>query len=450
MLPDDVLLDIFNSYLCGCRFDEWERGWQSLVRVCNRWRSIVFGSPRRLDLQLVCTSRTPTRDRLDIWPALPLIILVDGDEPVRSVDNIIAGLERSDRVCQIDITNVPSSNLLAEMQQPFPELIYLRLWPVGEVPVLSDSFLGGSAPSLRYLTWDSIPFPGLPKLLLSATHLRSLHLFSIPHSGYFSPDAMVTVLSTLTRLSYLWLAFESPRSCPEPATRRSPPKTRSVLPGFTHFRFKGVAEYLEDVVACIDAPQLHVLDIIFFNDIEFDTPQLMQYISRTPELRTPKEAHITLRDDGARVSFLSQTSLYPGREFKMEILCKGLDWQLLSLEQVCTSCLPPFSTLEGLYIYGDSLSQPDRKDDIENGLWLDLLQPFTAVKYLYLSEEFAPHIVHALQKLVEGRTTEVLPALQNIFLRGFESSEPVQEDIGQLVAARQVADHPIAVSRWTS
>jgi hypothetical protein len=31
--------------------------WQVLVHVCRRWRSIVFGSPRRLNLQLFCTSR---------------------------------------------------------------------------------------------------------------------------------------------------------------------------------------------------------------------------------------------------------------------------------------------------------------------------------------------------------------------------------------------------------
>jgi hypothetical protein len=43
---------------------------------------------------------------------------------------------------------------------------------------------------------------------------------------------------------------------------------------------------------------------------------------------------------------------------------------------------------------------------------------------------------------------EVLPNLQNIFLEGHDPSGPVDEAIGQFVASRQVASHPVAVSRW--
>ena len=99
-LPDEVLLAVFNSYVYGCQnIQEKAEAWQSLVHVCRRWRRIVFGSPRHLDLQLVCTTRTPTRDTLDIWPALPLIIWRFSGYPKGSVDNIIAGLEHRDRVC---------------------------------------------------------------------------------------------------------------------------------------------------------------------------------------------------------------------------------------------------------------------------------------------------------------------------------------------------------------
>ena len=106
--------------------------------------------------------------------------------------------------------------------------------------------------------------------------------------------------------------------------------------------------------------------------------------------------------------------------------------------------------LEDLYAYEDRDSQPDWKADIENGVWLQLLHSFTAVKNLYLSEELALHIGPALQELVEGRTMEVLPALQTIFLEGLESSGPVQEGIAKFVAARQVASRPIAVSSWAN
>ena len=72
------------------------------------------------------------------------------------------------------------------MQVPFPELTDLALCSHGTVPALLDSFVGGSAPRLRNLYFRGIPFPGLPKLLLSATHVVNLHFFDILQSGYFT------------------------------------------------------------------------------------------------------------------------------------------------------------------------------------------------------------------------------------------------------------------------
>ena len=170
-LPDDVLLVIFDYYMPvdgGMQgIKKLEKAWQSLVHICHRWRSIVFGSPRHLKLRLVCQERTRARDTLDVWPALPLIIRCYGESQLGSVDNIIAVLERSVRVCRIELMFVPSSDfeiILAAMQQPFPELTHLDLYPMTRpVPVFPDTFLGGSAPRLEFLKLDDITFPGLPK-----------------------------------------------------------------------------------------------------------------------------------------------------------------------------------------------------------------------------------------------------------------------------------------------
>jgi hypothetical protein len=70
------------------------------------------------------------------------------------------------------------------------------------------------------------------------------------------------------------------------------------------------------------------------------------------------------------------------------------------------------------------------------------------VKNFYLSKEAVPYIAPVLQELVGGRTTEVFPTLQNIFLEGLKPRGPVQEGIRQFVAARQVTSHPIAVAGW--
>jgi hypothetical protein len=105
--------------------------------------------------------------------------------------------------------------------------------------------------------------------------------------------------------------------------------------------------------------------------------------------------------------------------------------------------------LKDLYFHEGSDSQPNWKDSVESGQWLELFRSFMTVENLYLSEKLASSIAPALQELIEGRTTDVLPALQNIFLKGLDSSGFVQESIGRFVAARQAANHPISISPWT-
>ena len=443
MLPDDVLLVIFD--FCEDELQLSKKllsAWKSLVQVCRRWRSLVFGSPRRLNLRLVVTTKR-FADTLDVWPPFPIVILAlsIGDE---DIGPIIAVLGHRDRVDEIHLwrTNVSKlKHFLAVMQEPFPELTFLRLQSYEDtLPVVPDSFLGGSAPRLQKLMLDRIPFPGLPKLLLSATHLDNVQLSRIPHSGYISPDAVVTALSTLTSLKSFRLEFQSPLSHPDLESRRLLPSTRTVLPVLTHFSFKGVCDYLDVFVARIGAPRLDVLSISFFNDIVFDASQFIQFISRTPTLKAPEKAHVFFEDRAARVNFSSQTS-----DHTVEISCRELDWQVSSLEQVCTSCLPTISTTEDLHIYPDPYSEPHWQDNIEDSLWLELLHPFIAVKNLYLSEEFAPLIVPALQELVGDRTIEVLPILKNLFLEELRPSGPVHEGIGKFIVARELSGLPITV-----
>jgi hypothetical protein len=167
-------------------------------------------------------------------------------------------------------------------------------------------------------------------------------------------------------------------------------------------------------------------------------------------LKSLERARVTFGNDAARIRLSSLTSGYG--EFILKIPCRDLDWQVSSLEQVCTSVssLPPLSTLEVLYIHSEPLSQPqpNGRDNIENALWLELLHPFPAVKNLYLCREFASRIVPALQEVVGGRTTEVLPTLQNIFVDKPQLLGPVREGIQQFVAARQVTNHPITINPW--
>ncbi len=454
ILPDDVLLEIFDYVTRTQRYSyriQHVDAWYTLVHVCQRWRYVVFDSPRRLDLRLLCTDRTPVTNMLDIWPALPIVISpvsVKPPLPVSGVANIISALQQHSRVCTIDIWSVPNSLLkeFAVMQEPFPALTKLGLRSYDEnPPVLPGSFLGGSAPSLRQLFLYGIPFPALPKLLLSTHDLVSLYL-DIPRSGYFSPEAMVTALSTLTSLKELHLEFQSPRSQADRASRRPPPITRVSLPALTLLQFTGDSEYLEDIVSQLEAPLLSYTKITFFNQLVFDTPLFRHFISRTAIFRAAYQAHISCHPNNVLFS------LYPrnGTEDEgvtLSISCKPLDWQISSLAQVCSSSFPPLPTLEHLdiVIETDPNSPLEWQDDMEDTQWLELLRPFTSVKDLDLSEASVPFVAPALQGLSRERVTEVLPALQHLSLTGPQPSGPVKEAIGKFIAARQLAGCPVTV-----
>ena len=447
LLPDVALLEIFDFHVKGHK-----EAWYALVHVCRKWRNVVFGSPRRLDLRLWCRPGTPVKEKLDIWPPLPIELSVYGYE----IDEIIVALGHKDRICKLEVFNpsLPEEKLLPAMQRPFPALTFLDLFLKNEIaPLDPDSFLGGSAPRLESLKLDHIPFPGSPKLLLSATHLVDIHLSNIPHSGYISPEAMVTCVSALTRLETLHIGFKSPQSFPDRRSQRLPPSTRTLLPILTELSFSGVCEYLEDLVSRIDAPVLDNLKITFFHRLIFNTPRLTHFITHSPKFKTAQyEAHVTFFDWGVSVTF---STTFEGGTYgilTLGVSCRQSDWQLSSLAQVCSSSFPQalIAVVEKLHI-GESffrLLLPQWQDDIESSQWLEVLNPFTAVKDLYISLEFTPRITRALQELDGESTTEVLPILQRLFLEETLLSGPSQEAIRQFVAARQISSHPITVSHW--
>jgi hypothetical protein len=295
--------------------------------------------------------------------------------------------------------------------------------------------------------------PGLPKLLLSCTDLVNLHLDDIPITGFFSPEAIVTGLSALTRLKVFHLKPKFDRPHPDWENRRFSLPTRAVLPSLAVLEFKGVNEYLEDFIARIDAPLLDHLAITFeYFHVEPelalvpDAQQLFWFISRAPKLQAPVKAHIGMESLlELSINFLWPTQI--SSVVRLRIQCVKPEWQFPCLAQFCRSPLFPLPTLEELYISHGFFALRDGRIT----QWLELFQPFTSVKNLYLSKDYEP----LLKKLVGERATEVFPTLENVFLERFWPSKPVRDATGrdatgQFIAARQLAGRPIVVSRWDS
>jgi len=464
MLPDNVLLETFHFYK-----DDWEfpngiayaRGWkwEALTQVCRRWRHVVFGSPRRLDLRIVCTNTTPTNRLQDIWPPFPIILLLpplfpEVDE--NGVNNLIAALECRDRISKISIHDIRGpvlETLLTVLHKPFPVLTDFYLDSTDEsVSVLPETFLGGFAPRLQAFWLNGIPFSSFPEFIVSFTHIVDLHLLDIPSSGYISPEAMASCLTVLTNLRFLSIGFRSPPSRP---LQSSPPHlTRAPLPALWFLGFSGVSEYFEDFVARIDTPRLTQLDIEFFMDLIFDIPRLHNFIHHTEGLKSFDEAAIQFSGRSTNIVLGSPPFVFKGDpgppRFELEIRCERLDWQLSSMTQIFSQQLPLLSRVEQLTISEPLWESFGWKEvpDMDSSQWLELFRLFVAAQSLHVSKGLVSPVAGALQDLTGKMATEVLPVLQTLSLEGLEPSGPIHEAMKSFATARQLSHQPVVIQRW--
>ncbi|KAN0134719.1 hypothetical protein V8E53_007504 [Lactarius tabidus] len=432
ILSDDVLLDIFD--ICA---EEWDM----LVHVCRRWRQLVFASPRRLQIQLHCKPGTPVRTHLSYWPAFPVIVQYSFNSLAPSdVDNVIAALQHSNRVCELDLTvkNPQLAKLVTVMQQSYPALEYLALSFGRDAPVLPDGFLGGSVPCLRVLDFEAVPFPALPALISSASDLGELRLYDIPKSGYISPEAMVAGLASLTSLWFLRIAFKSKNSCPD--QNSVPPVTRVVLPALSSFEFQGASDYLEDLVTRIDCPKLRWIKIWYLcRRTSFRAAHLLQLIDRS-------ENHWVRQCRWFDVHFFPEGDICLDFAYLRDLVptCitfQGSNWGDSHLVQMFRQFSPKLSTVRHLSIAYGRLSAG--MGQIE---WGQLLHLFTAAQTLHVCRDGVCHdpptVEGVTTDMVIGADPEILPALGLLFLE-HQRQVPCLAFFENLVAARQLSSCPV-------
>jgi hypothetical protein len=447
-LSDNVLLEIFDLYLEKVEeIDPWYAGfdwnprrpydaWYALVHVCQRWRYIVFASPRRLNLRLLCPRTRRIRKMLGVWPALPIVIWDTVD--FMDEDNIIAALEQHDHVCEIKLerfTRSQQEKLVPLMRKSFPALTKLHIDSrfrkhCGLAPDLPDSFLGGSAPRLQFLCLESVTFPALPNLLLSSGDLVYLYLSGFP-SGYITPE-MATGLSALTRLENMRLFFDYPISNSHPEDRPPAPLMRSLLPALKELELRGDGEYLDDFVARIDAPSINCLRMKL-TGLRFSVVNLLhlpQFIGRVEKFQSFGYADIYL-DYRAMDIAISPQAWTPDSKALLLTVSYHLTGALPSLVEGCKSSLFPMSNIEHLNIS----AQPPYWEF--NPLWLELLRQFPAAKSLSLgSEQIVPPVAFALKQVIEEGMTDVLPAIRKLSVSGPLPAGPDREAIERFVTAR--------------
>ncbi|KAH9168464.1 hypothetical protein EDB89DRAFT_2231821 [Lactarius sanguifluus] len=434
VFPDGILLEIF----AFCLPDPYPYGdpkrrmrvWQRLVRVCQRWRRIIYASPRYLDLHLHCSSRTPFRKDLSLWPEFPLTVeyCIMEDQ-----DDLTAALEHPDRIRRIDL-DIASSEVfeaVEAMDVPFPVLTHLKLTGPEEdrlkdMLYLSDGFLGGSAPCLQHLSLDSAALDNLPKLLLSTRDLVSLRLENFPPWGHTSPEEIVGGLTGLTRLRTLSIRFAIPY---ERMKKRSMhPRSCAVLPALTEFEFRGGSKYLDELMAQIDTPRVEDV-VIEYSELDVQAPQFSEFI----KLSQFKRARVDFCYSDIKLD-RPQGECHQARH---SLIISDPELQRFTapdMARLLDQLVPMLSNVVHLSVVGTR----GRGDDM-----LPLLRLFPAVETMDVSRKTAGYaegyVASALEDIAEDMVTEVLPALQLLLLDDDDNK------LERFLSLRQLSGRPVTI-----
>jgi len=70
------------------------------------------------------------------------------------------------------------------------------------------------------------------------------------------------------------------------------------------------------------------------------------------------------------------------------------------------------------------------------------------LKDLRLSNAITFRVATTLRGLPAERVTEVLPALENVFISKFGSVGSVKEAISKFADARRLSGHPVSIYNW--
>jgi hypothetical protein len=466
-LPDEVLLEIFKDYEDTSVYYRWY-SWPTLAQVCQRWRHVVAASPRYLGLQIFSLTGRSASGMMSGWPALPIIISHIGGSPgTEGVDHVTAALEHNNRVIRIWLDNVPSWQLeifVPAMQKPFPELTSLHIAAqyhfrsLTPLPVFPDSFLGGSAPSLRSLHLDGIPFPGLLNLLSSSHHFVDIGLLDIPSSVHIPPEELATCLSPMKHLKSLKIRF-NPIDSPSLAAEQDPPSlTRIVLPALTLLDVHCTSQFLEGFVSRLEAPSLENMEIMFPRSDEpvSNISELPQFVSRIESFETFDKADIVHDRDfgGFKFIFSKQASSVVGAGLTLTFRPSERPHLIEDLTPVVHSFLPPllsrFKSLTiGKHRHSDLFSSGYMNINIGDTSMEQILYSSAAVTNIFISGSMATTVSCSMKGLSEERATVMLPALRNIFVAELQrQGKRTLGAIQQFIAVKGLVGCPVTLHCW--
>jgi hypothetical protein len=382
-------------------------------------------------------------------PPFPLVIdFFQHDITVEDEKGIVLALEQRDRIRRIRL-EIPILNLqklILFIDEEYPMLEYLTM-----APLFSDKsaslYLPPTlrAPHLRHLGLFGFAIPKLSQFLTTAVDLVTLCLAMADPSTYFQPTSLLQWIAFMPQLTTLVVLFyfPVPNLDVKKDLLRTPFMGHIVLPNLRHFWFRGASAYVEAVVPRITAPRLQKLQILFFEQLTFSIPHLVQFINSTENLRF-SEAKLQFSDEHVDVE------VYPREEaetdaFHIRVHCWHLDWQVSSVAQIFHALSERLSAVEYLTLEHEIHSQSSKEhNDVDRIEWRKLFKPFTNVKTLLIDDGLVKELARCLQSEDGEDPSELLPELQEVIYSG---SGDIDDAFTSFIDSRQSSGHPDALGR---
>jgi F-box-like len=314
-LPDEVLLEIFDSYRQGIDPESYDHQWRrenvwfNLAHVCRRWRAVMFTSASRLDLGITIEPDTPRHIKAILSGPLPIFIyyrFVFRKLMGSALWRMRTALKHHDRVREINFRGgwADFNKFFKKTNCTFPVLESLVLsFEDGYEPKIPDTFLGGPDLSylpLRRLQLERVSLACVSRLLLSATALTDL---TLQIDTAFSPSHETSLLACLQGMHFLRRLDLQTSYFLEIPQRPPTPKDIVSLPKLTCFRYFGNIVCLDILAAGLSAPSLQDVDIDF--PVELPIVHLSRLINEIEEHY--HAVHVTFHGWGFHLSLLTQS-----------------------------------------------------------------------------------------------------------------------------------------------
>ena len=390
---------------------------------------------------------TPVADMLAHSPPFPLVIdFFQHEITAEDEEGIIFALEQRHRIRRIrlEIPILDLRKLIVSINEEYPILEYLTMAPLfndkSEDLILPETL---RAPHLHHLGLFGFTIPRRSQLLPTAVGLVTLCLAMANPSSYFNPTVLLRWITLMPQLKTLVVLFyfPVPNRDVERELSRSPSPGNVTLPNLRHFWFRGVSAYVEAFVHRISAPRLQKLQILFFEQLTFSIPHLVQFMNTTENLRFG-DGKLQFFDEHVDVEVYPREEVEDETEmyaFHIRVHCGHLDWQVSSVAQILNVLDQIFSAVEHLTLVYEEHSQSSiEHNDVDRTEWHKLLKPFNNVKTLCIDDGLVEKLSGCLQ-LEDGEDLlGLLPGLQELEYSGSGAFD-------SFIDARQNAGRPVTL-----